>query len=323
MRLFKRSIMEEILNVSTLQVPGFEAELAKSYHVHTAAADGVVPAEARNVRALFTSGTNGAPQALLAQLPKLEFIANVGVGYDAIDVPAAVSRRIRISNTPDVLTDDAADLALALMLMAGRRLAIGDRDVRGGGWKSKTSPLGIKVSGKKLGILGLGRIGRAFAQRAAALGMEISYTNRNKADVPYRFIPDILTLAKENDFLVLAASAGPDAKHIVNRAVLEALGPQGILINIARGSLVDEAELTTALEEGRLGGAALDVFENEPHVPPALRAIEHVVLSPHVGSATSETRIAMGRLAMDNMSAFFAGRPLLTEVPESVATRKA
>ncbi len=314
--------MEDILNVSTLQVPGFADDLARSWRVHSAATSGDIPAEARNVRALVTSGTNGATEALLAQLPKLEFIANVGVGYDAIAVPAAVARGIRISNTPDVLTDDAADLALALMIMAGRRLAIGDREVRGGGWKGPTSPLGTKVAGKKLGILGLGRIGGAIARRAAAMDMEISYTNRRKADTPYRYIPDILTLAKENDFLVLAASAGPDAKHIVNRAVLEALGPKGILINIARGSLVDEAELTAALQDGRLGGAALDVFEHEPKVPEALRSIEHVVLSPHVGSATSETRIAMGKLAMDNLAAFFAGKPLLTEVPESIAARK-
>ncbi|HEX2758875.1 MAG TPA: NAD(P)-dependent oxidoreductase, partial [Rhizomicrobium sp.] len=249
--------MNEILNVSTLQVPGFDEELAKVYRVHKCPPEGPVPAEARNVRALVTSGTNGAPAALLAQLPALEIIACVGVGYDAIDIPAATGRRIAITNTPDVLTDDVADLAIALMTMAARQLAWGDRTVRAGGWKTKASPLGAKVTGKRLGILGLGRIGRAIARRAEAMDMAISYTNRNKADVPYRFIPDIVSLARESDFLVLAASAGPQTRNIVNRAVLDALGPKGVLVNVARGSLVDEPEMVLALQEGRLGGAAL------------------------------------------------------------------
>src|SRR4051812_8660207 len=225
--------MNEILNISTLQVPGFEAELAKSYHVHKCAPDGPVPPEAREVRALVTSGTNGASAALLAQLPRLEIIACVGVGYDAIAIPVAASRQIAITNTPDVLTEDVADLAIALMIMSARQLAWGDRTVRAGGWKTKASPLGAKVAGKKIGILGLGRIGRAIATRAASMRMEISYTNRNKAEVPYRFVPDIVSLARENDFLVLAASAGAETRHIVNRAVLDALGPKGTLINVA------------------------------------------------------------------------------------------
>jgi lactate dehydrogenase-like 2-hydroxyacid dehydrogenase len=218
-----------------------------------------------------------------------------------------------------VLTDDVADLALGLMLMTSRRLAQADLFVRAGRWLQEKFPVSGKVSGKRLGILGLGRIGRAIAARAEGFGMEILYTDRAKMDAPYRFLPDLVSLARESDFLMVASSAGPDAKHLVNAAVLEALGPDGILINIARGSVVDEVALIAALEAGKVGGAGLDVFEHEPAVPPALFGRDDVVLLPHIASSTRETRSDMGRLVISNLEAWFAGKKLVTPTPESQA----
>jgi lactate dehydrogenase-like 2-hydroxyacid dehydrogenase len=301
-------------------VPRIEAELRGRYRVHRAATTPVPPEIARTVRALMPSGV--APAALIDQLPKLEIIASVSVGYEAIDVARAASRGIPVTNTPDVLTDDVADLAIALMIMASRRLVASDKHVRDGKWPAGSYPLARKVSGKKLGILGLGRIGRAIARRAEAMDMAVSYTNRKPAEGSYRFIANLVDLARENDFLMVAASAGPDALHLVNAEVLEALGPEGIVVNIARGRVIDEKAMVAALDAGKLGGAGLDVFEDEPNVPAALMAREDVVLLPHIGSATLETRDAMGQLALDNLDAFFAGKPLLTEVPETQAASR-
>jgi lactate dehydrogenase-like 2-hydroxyacid dehydrogenase len=311
----------EILQVSAV-VPAIQAKLDATYRVHRAApGDTIAPAVAAKVRGLVAGGV--APAGLLAQLPGLEIIASASVGYDGIDVPGAAARSIPVTNTPNVLNDDVADLAIALMVMTARRLALADKYVRAGKWvRDGHMPLAHRVSRKKLGIVGLGRIGKDIARRAEAMDMEISYTNRRPvAGAPYRFIPSLVDLAKENDFLIVIASAGPDATKMIGRAVIEALGPDGILVNVSRGRVVDEAALVEALASGKLGGAGLDVFADEPNVPAALLALDNVVLTPHVGSGTIETRTDMGQLALDNLAAWFAGKPLLTEVPETQAAR--
>jgi len=270
---------------------------------------------APKVRGIATTGFHGATAELMDALPNTEIISCFGVGVDAIDLKAAAARKIIVTNTPEVLNDDVADLALALMLMASRRLAYGDRYVREGKWLKSPQPLARKMSGKRLGILGLGRIGRAIARRAETFDMPIAYHNRKPVKgVEYRYHADLVELAAESDFLVVICPGGPATQHIVNERVMKALGPQGVLVNVARGSVVDEAALVKCLQNGSLGGAGLDVFEDEPRVPEALLTMEQVVLAPHVGSATHETRNEMGRLTVDNLLAHFAGRPVLTPV---------
>jgi len=313
----------EILQVASV-VPYIQQKLDATYRVHRAApGDTIAPDVAGRVRAVVAGG--GAPAGLLAQLPRLEIVASASVGYDGIDVLGAAARGIPVTNTPGVLNDDVADLAIALMVMTARRLAAADKYVRDGKWvASGNMPLARKASGKKLGIVGLGRIGQDIARRAEAMNMVISYTNRRPVDgVAYKFIPSLVELARENDFVIIIASAGPDATRMVNREVIEALGPDGILVNVSRGRVVDEAALVEALTSGKLGGAGLDVFEDEPKVPAELMGLDNVVLTPHLGSATLETRTDMGQLAMDNLAAWFAGKPLITEVPETQASRVA
>lgn len=313
--------MIDLLNMSAVTVPGFAEKLAARFTV-AHAPDCSIPEAARQARALIP-GKAPVDGAVMDALPRLEIISLVGVGYDRIDVAAAAARGIAVTNTPDVLTDDVADLAIALMAMVSRRLAVCDRLMRANGWRYDDPVFGHTLTGKKLGILGLGRIGKAIAARAATMGMPIAYTNRHKADAPYPFVPDLMALARDSDFLVVAASATGEARHIVNRDVLEALGPSGILINVARGMLVDEAALAEALTSGKLGGAGLDAFEREPHVTQALLGLDTVVLTPHLGSGTVETRVDMGDLTIANLVAHFEGRPLVSEVPESRAARAA
>jgi lactate dehydrogenase-like 2-hydroxyacid dehydrogenase len=270
---------------------------------------------ADKVRAIVSSGHAGADAAMMDALPKTEIIACFGVGYDAIDVAAAKARNIAVTNTPDVLTDDVADLAIGLLIDVARRISRGDRFIRAGGWLKGGLEFGTALKGKRVGIVGLGRIGRAAAQRAEAFGMEIAYHGRRRQpDVGYRYHPDLLGLARDSDFLLLTLPGGPETKGLVTAEVLAALGPQGTLVNVARGSIVDEAALVAALQSGALGAAALDVFADEPRVPAALMTMDNVVLQPHVGSATHGTRAAMGQLVIDNLLAHFAGRPLLTRV---------
>jgi len=277
--------------------------------------DAFVRERAGRIRGLATTGFVGASAALMDALPKLEIISCFGVGVDAIDLAAAAQRKIIVTNTPEVLNDDVADLALALMLAASRRIAAGDRFVREGKWLKDNLPLAAKMSGKRLGILGLGRIGRAIARRAEAFDMPVAYHNRKPVvDAPYPYHADLVSLARESDFLVAICPGGAATRHIVNEAVMRALGPKGILVNVARGSVVDEQALVKCLQEGALGGAGLDVFEDEPKVPEALFAMDNVVLAPHVGSATHETRNAMGALTVDNLIVHFAGKPVLTPV---------
>ena len=308
----------EIILVESM-MPDIEAALDAGYTVHRLAAapdrDQLVAEVGPRVRAVVTGGGTGVSNAIMDACPNLGIVAINGVGTDAVDLKHAKAKGVRVTNTPDVLTDDVADLAIGLMIAGSRRMMVGDRFVRAGQWPGGKLPLARKVTGKRLGILGLGRIGQAIADRAAGFGMAISYTNRKpRTDVPYRFVASPEDLARESDILVVAASAGPDARNMVSRAVIDALGPDGLLVNVARGAVVDEPELVAALKDGRLGGAALDVFANEPHVPEALFALDNVVLQPHQASATVETRKAMGDLVLANMSAFFAGQPLVTPV---------
>ena len=270
------------------------------------------------VRAVFTMGTVGIDAALAARLPQLEIVAVHGVGVDAVVFDALAPRGIVVTNTPDVLTDDVADLAVGLLLAAARRLPQLDRHVRAGAWESKDAKAPLRPSrslrGKVAGIVGLGRIGQAVATRLESFGMTIRYFQRSTADSPYPRSASLPALAQESDFLILCAPGGAATRALIDGAVLDALGPEGTLVNIARGSLVDEAALVKALGEGRLGGAALDVFADEPRVPGALRELDNVILTPHVGSFTVETRSAMGRLAASNLIAYFEGRPLPTPV---------
>jgi lactate dehydrogenase-like 2-hydroxyacid dehydrogenase len=270
---------------------------------------------AGKVRAIVSSGHAGADAAMMDALPKTEIITCFGVGYDAIDVVAAKARKIAVTNTPDVLTDDVADLAIGLLIDVARRISRGDRFVRAGGWLKGGLEFGTALKGKKMGIVGLGRIGHATAKRAEAFGMEILYHGRRRQpEVGYRYYADLVGLARDSDFLVLTLPGGPETKNLITADVLAAVGPQGMLINVARGSTVDERALIAALKSGALGGAALDVFADEPRVPTELMDMDNVVLQPHVGSATHGTRAAMGQLVVDNLLAHFAGRPLLTRV---------
>jgi lactate dehydrogenase-like 2-hydroxyacid dehydrogenase len=268
-----------------------------------------------SVRGVVTGGAIGIKRDLMDALPALEIVAVHGIGTDAVDLDQARRRGIRVTTTPNVLTDDVADMAIGLLLSTSRRLCTNDRFVRAGQWLTGGVPLARKVTGKRLGLLGLGRVGRAIAHRAQAFGMAIAYTDvRQFDDVPYRYVPTLDELAGGSDILVVAASGGPQSKGIVGAAVLDALGRDGILINVARGSIVDEPALVAALTEGRLGGAGLDVFADEPRVPDQLLRMDNVVLQPHQASATLETRIAMGELVLANLAAHFAGKPLPTPV---------
>ncbi|EJN02898.1 2-hydroxyacid dehydrogenase [Herbaspirillum sp. YR522] len=270
---------------------------------------------APQVRGIAANGEAKVPREFMARFPALEIVSVFGVGYDGVEVPAARERGIHVTHTPDVLTDDVADMALALLLGVARNVVRADHFARSGQWKSGPFPFTTKVTGARLGIVGLGRIGQAIARRAAAFDMDISYHNRSHKDVPYRYFGDIASLAAAVDFLVLATPGGADTRALVNAEVLDALGPQGFLINVARGSVVDEAALTQALKAGRIAGAGLDVFANEPNIPAELAALDNVVLTPHMASGTLVTRTAMADLAYDNLAAHFAGRAVLTPVP--------
>ena len=266
------------------------------------------------MRAIGTRGDLGASKELIDQLPKLEIIACNGVGVDAIDFNTTRARGIKVTNTPDVLNDDVADLALALMLGFARQIAIGDVFVRSGSWANQGWPLLTKLSGKRLGLLGMGRIGQAIAKRAAAFSMPIAYHTRRKHDVAYTYHDTLVDLARNSDFLVAILPGGAATQNLVNAEVLKALGPKGVFVNVARGTVVDEEALLKALENRTIAGAALDVYWNEPKINPRFFALTNVLLHPHGGSATLETRKAMGQLVRDNLAAHFAGKPLLTPV---------
>ena len=267
------------------------------------------------LRAVATDGHYGIPPEVLAAAPDLEIVASYGVGYDNVDIPACKARGIRVTNTPDVLNDAVAELALGLMIALCRRIPQADAFTRAGRWPAGTYPLTGELTGAHAGILGLGRIGKEIARRCQAMKMRVSYHGRSEQPFePYRWYASLEAMAADVDWLIIVAPGAPSTRGIVSRAVLEALGRTGALVNVSRGALIDEPALVDCLVSGRLGGAALDVFADEPNVPPALLALDTVVLSPHQGSATQKTRDAMGALVIRNLAAHFAGDPLPTPV---------
>jgi len=270
---------------------------------------------APKVRALATFGPMPVDGKLMDQLPKLEIIANFGVGVDAINLDDAKKRGIIVTNTPDVLNETVADTAMALILNTVRRFPQSELHLRGGHWAVRGPyPLTTDIGGKTLGVLGLGRIGEAIAKRAQAFGMKIRYHNRRRKDSPYPYDPDPVTLAKNSNVLLVVTPGGAETNQLINAKVLDALGPRGYLVNIARGSVVDEPVLLRYLQEKKIAGAGLDVFVDEPRVPPEFFALDNTVLFPHVGSATVETRKAMGDLQIENLRLHFAGQPVKTRV---------
>lgn len=303
----------------TQPVPdAIDAQLVSAYQVHRLyrhdnpqqLLDDVGP----RIRGVVTGGAKGLANALMDQLPALQIIAISGIGTDAVDLHHAAKRGIHVTTTPGVLTDDVADMAMGLIINTLRRLGEGERLVRDGLWGTVNLPLARKVSSSALGIVGLGQVGKAIARRAAAFDMHIAYNGRREQHgCGYRFVADLVELARAVDVLVVAASAD-GGKVLVSAEVLDALGPQGYLINVARGKLVDEDALVEALRERRIAGAGLDVFVDEPHVPPALCDLNQVSLQPHRGSATLQTRLEMGQMVLDNLAACFRG-----EVPPNCA----
>lgn len=270
-----------------------------------------------NVRGIATRGELGADAELIAALPKLEIISIYGVGFDAVDLDACRARGIRVTNTPGVLTDDVADLGVALALAQSRGIVGAEAWARSGNWAAKgLYPLQRKVTGKKAGVLGLGRIGFEVAKRLAGFNMDIAYSDISAKDYApdWEFVADPVALAERSDFFFVTLAASAETRHIVDKDVIEAVGPEGVLINVSRASNVDEEALLDALESGKLGSAALDVFDNEPNINPRFLVLDNVLLQPHQASGTVETRKAMGQLMRDNLAAHFAGKELPTPV---------
>ena len=307
---------QEILQVTPL--PTFMMQMLQQgdyvVHDHTHIKD---PGALSKVTAVVGTGGAKVDKKLLMMLPNVKLIAICGVGYDGVDIAAAKEKDIVVTHTPGVLTDDVADLAFGLVLSIGRRIPHADRFVRNGDWVDDAFMLTHKVSGARLGIVGMGRIGRAIAKRASAFDMPIAYASRApKENLPYRFYDTVDALAAEVDYLVVAVPGGEDTHHLIDSEVLAALGQTGYLINIARGSVVNQPDLVQALKDKTIAGAALDVFWDEPIVDPELRRLSNVVLTPHIASATVETRHAMAALTMQNLQAFFDEAVLPTPVPE-------
>ena len=308
----------EILSLGPFYQPAF-ALMERDFTVHKlwqANDRDALMAEVRSrIRGVQAMHTNKADAELMDALPKLEIIACFGVGTDGVDLEAARQRGVIVTNTPEVLNECVADLAMGLTVATMRRISLGDRFVRAGSWLKGALPFAHKVGGKTMGILGYGRIGKAIAKRAEAFGMHIVYHGRKQqAGVAHKYYASLTEMARDCDVLMAICPGGAATRHIVNAEVLKALGPEGTRINVARGSVVDEQALVKALADGSLGAAGLDVFESEPQVPGALFGMDQVVLQPHVASATHETRMAMGVLTADNLRAHFSGRPVLTPV---------
>ncbi|CDZ63823.1 2-hydroxyacid dehydrogenase [Neorhizobium galegae] len=279
--------------------------------------DAFVRDHADGIRAIATRGELGASAELIARLPKLEIVSVYGVGYDAVNLDACRARGIRVTNTPDVLTNDVADLGVAMMLVQSRGMIGAERWVMDGSWVEKgLYPLKRRVWGRRAGVLGLGRIGFEVAKRLKGFDMDIAYSD--VAEKPFAdgmtFIADPVELARHSDFLFVTLAASTVTRHIVSRNVIAALGPDGMLINISRASNIDEEALLEALESGALGSAALDVFEAEPKLDPRFLKLDNVLVQPHHASGTIETRKAMGKLVRDNLAAYFAGVALPTPV---------
>ncbi|MEU5415119.1 2-hydroxyacid dehydrogenase [Streptomyces clavifer] len=315
------STPDTVLQVSAL-LPSLESTLSEHYRT-VRLPELPDPAEYLRIHgdevvAAVTSARVGVSDALMDALPRLGAIVHFGVGYETTDVARARARGTDVSNTPDVLTDCVADLAVGALIDVMRRMSAADRYVRAGGWSTAPFPLASRVTGKRVGILGLGRIGRAVAQRLEGFGVQVAYCTRTPVPgVGYRHLPTAEALAEACDALVVTVAGGRGTEGLVSAAVLEALGPQGYLVNVARGSVVDEPALVAAVEARRIAGAALDVFTDEPNIPRALLESDRVVLLPHIASATRETRAAMGDLALRNLQRFMTEGVLLTPVPEA------
>lgn len=314
--------MIDLLQVA--QLPPFVVErLEKEFTLH----DFVNPADPEKlldevgprIRGILAGGMKGPNANLINRLENLEIIASMSVGFDATDVAAAQARGVIVTHTPEVLTGDVADLAMTFILMAPRRISESERFLRQGKWLQGRIDLGTTVRGKRLGILGLGRIGRAVARRAEVFGLHIAYHDiKPMGDLAYRSYPTLLDLAAASDILLVACEGGQATRGLVDGAVLDALGSEGFLINAARGTIIDQGAMVAALRDGRIAGAALDVFNGEPEVPAELLAMENVILTPHIASSTTETRRAMGDLVYDNLRAHFDGKPVLTPVPPQI-----
>ena len=305
-------------------MPALEARLRSEFEAHPLwnEPDPAAFLEARGgeFEILVTNATAGASASMMDALPALKAICSLGVGCDAIDLQAARERGVVVANTPDVLTDCVADIAMGLLIDVARGLSAADRHVRRGKWLEGPFPLTTRVTGKRLGILGLGRIGKAIARRLEACDLEVEYHGRKpQPDVKHRYHPTLLGLAQSCDVLMVVASGGAETHHLVGKDVLEALGPEGIVINVGRGTVIDEQALIAALRDRKILSAGLDVFEDEPRVPAELIAMDHVVLLPHVGSASVHTRNAMGQLVVDNLVSWFGGKGAVTPVPECQA----
>jgi lactate dehydrogenase-like 2-hydroxyacid dehydrogenase len=274
---------------------------------------------APNIKAVIaTSHLAVVDAALIRRLPNLQIVASFGVGYDHIDAAFAGERGVIVTHTPGVLDDEVADIAMALTIATVRELPQAERYLREGRWRAGTYPLTASLRGRTMGIVGLGRIGKAIARRAAAFGLDVVYHGRHQqVGAPFLYYPTLIGMAKACDILMVAAPGGAGTRHIVNREIIEAVGPAGIIVNVSRGSLIDEAALIDALKERRLLGAGLDVFEHEPEVPEALLALDNAVLLPHVGSASVHTRQAMADLMIDNLKSWLDGKGPLTPVPET------
>ncbi len=309
----------KLLNAGRLP-PTLVARLATSHEL-TALAEqpdraAFLAAHGADFVGLVTSAAVGADAALLAALPALRVVSSFGVGLDKIDVAAAQARGIPVGYTPDVLNDCVADTAFGLLIDVARGFSAADRFVRRGAWPQGPFPLGRKVSGARLGLVGMGRIGRSIAQRSTGFAMDVRYhARRPVADVPWHHEPSLLELARWAHFLVVITAGGAATRHLITAEVMDALGPEGYLVNVARGSVVDEAALVRALQQRRIAGAGLDVFENEPQVPAALLAMDNVVLLPHIASATHQTRQAMADRVFDNLQSYFATGQLVSAAP--------
>ncbi len=313
-----RSEQPELLVLRAL-MPAQMEQLEQAFRLHrydlADEPNALLDAVGSRIRGVVTGGVPGFKAEMLPRLPALEIVSTSSVGTDSIAVAACKEKGVYVTNTPEVLNDDVADLAIGLVLNALRRLGDGHEYVRSGQWAQRgMMPLGRTLKGKRMGIVGLGRIGLEIAKRAEAMKMEILYTSRSRKDVPYTYHATPAELAANCDVLMLACPGGPETRHLVNASVLAAMHKDAWLINISRGSVVDEAALISALERKAIGGAGLDVFDNEPHIDARFQQLENVILFPHHASGTIETRTAMSQLVVDNLKAHFSGQPLPTPV---------
>ncbi|ABS49474.1 MULTISPECIES: 2-hydroxyacid dehydrogenase [Yersinia pseudotuberculosis complex] len=271
--------------------------------------------QGNNIKGIVTRGDIGVTNEVLALLPEVQIISIFGVGTDAVDLDYTRERNIIVTTTPGVLTDDVADTALGLIIATSRRFYQASQFLRAGEWPNGSLPLSSKVTGKRLGIFGMGRIGRAIARRAVGFDMQIAYIDTvHDSSLPYQYVPDLISLAKQSDILVVAISGGKDSAGLVDKAIFAAMPNHGILINIARGSMVNQDDLISALQQQQIGGAGLDVFADEPHVPQALIEMDNVFLLPHIASATTDTRIQMSDIVFSNILAHFSGETAPTAI---------